>query len=248
MIIKILLADDQRLVREGIKAILKHEPEIKVVGTAQDGQSAIAQVKKLQPDIVLIDIEMPKMNGITATRYICRCLPHTKVIVLTSHNNDDYLAQAIEAGASGYLLKNSLLHELTQAIYALGEGSGTTPIKFKRLAQGAAKIPAAKIDRYQKKITYLRKYRTSIYKPNSNQRHKQRLFTRARSSQLTDFGITKANLAPIFGDFGTNEILMSHHNSKLNSSPGFDRQRYLKRIGLLLIAIASFVLSIIIFQ
>ncbi|MEM8720184.1 MAG: response regulator transcription factor [Cyanobacteria bacterium P01_G01_bin.39] len=248
MIIKILLADDQRLIREGIKAILKQEPEIKVVGTAQDGKSAIAQVKKLQPDIVLIDIEMPKMNGITATKYICQCLPDTKVIVLTSHKNDDYLAQAIEAGASGYLLKNSLLHELTQAIYALSKDCNTAPIMFKRLNRGAAKIPAANIDRHQQKITYLRKYRASIYKPRSHQRHKQRLLTRARSSQATDFGITKANLAPIFSDFDAKEMLVSHHHSKLNSSPDFDRQRYLRRIGLLLIAIASFVLSIIIFK
>ncbi|MEM7595120.1 MAG: response regulator transcription factor [Cyanobacteria bacterium P01_A01_bin.83] len=248
MIIKILLADDQRLIREGIKAILKQEPKIKVVGTAQDGKSAIAQVKKLQPDIVLIDIEMPKMNGITATKYICQCLPSTKVIILTSHQNDDYLAQAIEAGASGYLLKNSLLRELTQAIYALSKGSGTAPIIFERLNRGAAKITAVNIDRYQKKITYLRKYRTSIYKPRSNQRHKQRLLTKVRSGQSTDFGITKVNLAPRFSGFDTNKISTSHQSSKLSASSGFDRQRYLRKIGLLLIAIASFILSIIIFK
>ena len=111
--IKLLLADDQFLILEGIKAILEHEPEIQVVGTARDGKTAIAQAKKLRPDILLIDIEMPKMNGITATKYIRKYLPDTKVIVLTSHSSQDYLADALLAGASGYLLKDSLNELLT---------------------------------------------------------------------------------------------------------------------------------------
>ncbi|MEN9519942.1 MAG: hypothetical protein RLZZ381_2530, partial [Cyanobacteriota bacterium] len=77
MKIKIFLADDQYLMLEGIKAILKHEPEIEIVGTARDGHSAVNQVIKLQPDLVLIDIEMPKMNGIVATKYICKHVPDT---------------------------------------------------------------------------------------------------------------------------------------------------------------------------
>ncbi|MEM6611573.1 MAG: response regulator transcription factor [Cyanobacteria bacterium P01_C01_bin.72] len=120
--IKILLADDQCLMLEGIKAILKHEPEIEIVGTAQDGQSAIAQVIKLRPDLVLIDIEMPRMNGIVATKYICENMPDTRVIVLTSHKKQSYLTQALQAGASGYLLKDTLVEDLKQAIHSLGRG------------------------------------------------------------------------------------------------------------------------------
>ena len=146
MIIKILLVDDQSLMLEGIKTILQHEPEIEVVGTARDGQSAIAQVKKLHPDIVLIDVEMPRMNGLVATKYICQYLPQTKVIVLTSHNSEEYLTQALQAGAAGYLLKNSLLSDLKQAIYSLGKGA--LYIESQMLTATENKISTKNIIRY----------------------------------------------------------------------------------------------------
>ena len=104
--IKILIVDDQRLILEAVKAILKDESQIEIVGTAQNGQSAIVQVTKLKPDIVLIDIEMPKMDGIIATRYISQHSPNTKIIILTSHKSDNYVTKALQAGASIYLLKN----------------------------------------------------------------------------------------------------------------------------------------------
>ncbi|MEM9506427.1 MAG: response regulator transcription factor [Cyanobacteria bacterium P01_E01_bin.35] len=245
MMIKILLADDQYLMLEGIKAVLKHEPEIEVVGTAQDGRSAIAQVKKLQPDLVLIDIEMPKMNGITATRYIRKHLPSTKVIVLTSHKNEEYITQALQAGASGYLLKNSLLRDLKQAIYALGRGYSL--VESQVLTQAVTKIQTPNVIKYQEKIAYFKKHRKSIYKPAANQQSKQPLPITTRTSQVNDFGITRANLAPIFDDLDSNKILMTYHNLQAPSSPRFNRQRYLKRIAWLLVAIASFVLSVIIF-
>jgi DNA-binding NarL/FixJ family response regulator len=122
MKIEILLVDDQFLILEGIKAILEPEPAIKVVGTAYDGKTAIALVKKLRPNILLIDIEMPNMNGISATKYICKYFPNTKVIVLTSHKNQDYIAEALLAGASGYLWKGNLIEDLKQEIYAFGKG------------------------------------------------------------------------------------------------------------------------------
>lgn len=161
--IKILLADDQFLMLEGIKAILEHESEIEVVGTAQDGQAAIAQVKKLQPDILLIDIEMPKMNGIVATKYICKYLPNTRVIVLTSHKSQDYIAQALLAGASGYLLKDSLIKDLKQAIYSLGSGHACAEAKI--LTKEVNKNRTTNVVKYQQKIIYLKKYRKSIYQP-----------------------------------------------------------------------------------
>ncbi len=255
MTIKILLADDQYLIVEGIKSILKHESEIEVVGTAYDGHSAIAQVKKLQPDIVLIDIEMPKMNGITATRYICEYLPSTRVIVLTSHKNPIYITQALRAGASGYLLKDTLLEDLKQAIYSLGRGYSYIEVKL--LTQAVNPAPTAHVNQDQKKITYLKKYRKNIYNPPRKRQGRQSLWRknleRKSTSKSTKFRTTKANQTPIFDsptDPTVKELFPTEQNlpnSRVHHSHQFNRQRYLKRIAWLSVAIASFVLSVIIF-
>lgn len=251
MKIKIFLADDQYLMLEGIKAILKHEPEIEIVGTAQDGHSAVTQVIKLQPDLVLIDIEMPKMNGIMATKYICKHVPDTKVIVLTSHKQQSYIAEAIQAGASGYLSKDSLIQDLKQTIHSLGTD----------YARAEGKLLTQTIERKQtvnivppKKSLYLQRYRKSIYQPALK---KQRLQIKQNSSKILvrnlANGISKASLAPIF-DFDsptTQEIMLldrtKSQNCRLYRQPKFNRQRYLQRIILMLIAIASFVVSVIVF-
>ena len=246
MVIRILLVDDQFLILEGIKAILEHESEIKIVGTAQDGQTAIAQAKKLRPDILLIDIEMPKMNGILATKHICKYLPNTTVIVLTSHKDQDYIAEALLAGASGYLLKGSLIKDLKQEIYSFG--SGYSGAKAKLLTQTVKKDSTTNVVKYQEKIIYFQKYRKNIYKPAVNQ--KKQLLCKTTNIRLPSLGITKASLAPIFNPT-TREILET--NFKNSSPPSiysprrFNRRKYLRRIIWLLLAIASVVLSIIIF-
>ena len=120
--IRILLVDDQNIVRQGIQALLEPRPKLKVVGTAEDGNSAIEQVGILMPDIVLMDIEMPVMNGIIATQKICQQFPKTKVLVLSSHKDLEYVTQAIQAGAEGYLLKNTLAEDLEQAIWSVYRG------------------------------------------------------------------------------------------------------------------------------
>ena len=255
MTIEILLVDDQDLMLEGIKAILKHEPGIKIVGTAKDGQSAIAQVIKLRPDIVLIDIEMPRMNGIVAIEYICHNLPHTRAIVLSSHKEQNYVDKALQAGASGYLLKNTLIQDLKQAIYAFGRGYSY--VESQSSTQNK-RISPSKIASYKKRITYLQKHRKSIYKPSSGRasqksqpRVRRQIFT-SKSSAAS--GISKASLAPIF-DFKLPATTPDSfppeprkpQNRPLYSQPKFNRQRYLRRIALMLMAIVSFILSIIIF-
>ncbi len=120
--IRILLVDDQNLVQEGIKSLLNQNPEFKVIGTVKDGRSAVKQINLLNPDIVLLDIEMPGMNGITATKYISRLSPKTKVIILSSHEDKKYLTQALMAGAKGYILKSSLITDLKQSIIAVNNG------------------------------------------------------------------------------------------------------------------------------
>ena len=120
--IRILLVDDQNIVRQGIQALLEPRPKLKVVGTAEDGDSAIEQVGTLMPDVVLMDIEMPVMSGITATQKICQQFPETKVLVLSSHEDRESVTQALEAGAEGYLLKNTLAEDLEQAIWSVYRG------------------------------------------------------------------------------------------------------------------------------
>ncbi|MGF1587959.1 MAG: response regulator [Pleurocapsa sp.] len=120
--IRILLVDDQSFARRFIQQSLKEDLNLNIVGTAQNGQEAIAQVKSLNPDVVLIDLEMPEMDGITATDIIVRQFPNCKVLVLSSHETGEYLQKALRAGAKGYLLKGSPARELANAIHSVHRG------------------------------------------------------------------------------------------------------------------------------
>ena len=114
--IKILLVDDQALLCEVLKTWLDVEKDIQVLGVAHDGQKAIEAVEELQPDIVLMDIDMPQMNGLKATEIISQRFPQVKVIFLSGHDDDVYLGKSLRAGAKGYLLKNTTAEELVQKI------------------------------------------------------------------------------------------------------------------------------------
>lgn len=100
--IKILIVDDGHLIRQGLKALLELEPDLQIVGEAQNGQIALARVKELQPDVVLMDIRMPIMDGVTATKEICQQFPHVNILVLTTFDDDTYVAAAIRAVNLGY--------------------------------------------------------------------------------------------------------------------------------------------------
>jgi RND family efflux transporter MFP subunit len=135
--IRILLVDDQNLMREGLQALLEHRPRLKIVGTAKDGNSAIERVKTLRPDVVLIDIEMPGMSGITATQKICQQFTLMKVLVLSSHENQEYVVKALQAGAQGYLLKNTLVaDDLEHAIWSVYRGYSQLESKLLTKALG----------------------------------------------------------------------------------------------------------------
>ncbi|MBV8884255.1 MAG: response regulator transcription factor [Chroococcidiopsidaceae cyanobacterium CP_BM_RX_35] len=120
--IRILLVDDQRVIREGLQALLEPEVDFQVVGSANDGQTAIEQVEALQPDVVLIDIQMPRMDGVTATRIITQRFSETKVLVLSSYDDEASLANALRAGAKGYLLKDTPATELADAVRSVNKG------------------------------------------------------------------------------------------------------------------------------
>jgi DNA-binding NarL/FixJ family response regulator len=120
--IKILLADDQSLIRKGLSALLTADEDFVIVGEAANGQEAIDLTAQLQPDIVLMDIQMPIVDGVAGTREICQRFPTVRVLVLTTFGDQEYVNQALQAGACGYLLKNTPYDELNQAIRLVSKG------------------------------------------------------------------------------------------------------------------------------
>ena len=116
--IKVLIADDHRVVREGLAAILKTKDDINVVGEAQDGVEAVEKTKTLMPDVILMDVSMPRMGGIEATRQIKREFPHMGIVALTMYEEQQYIFDLVRAGATGYLLKDSESSQIVAAIRA----------------------------------------------------------------------------------------------------------------------------------
>lgn len=120
--IRLLLADDHAVVRSGTRQLLERQPDFEIVGEASDGSEAITMTKELQPDVVLMDVRMPKVSGVEATRRIKADCPGIKVLVLTAHDDDEYVFALLQAGANGYLLKTAEIEELVQAIRTVAEG------------------------------------------------------------------------------------------------------------------------------
>ncbi|BAU05378.1 response regulator [Fischerella sp. NIES-3754] len=120
--IKVLLVDDQNLIRQGLKALLELEPDLEIVGEAENGEAAITLIEELHPDVVLMDIRMPIMDGVAATREIHKRFSNIQILVLTTFDNDEYVTAALQNGAMGYLLKDTPSEELAVAIRAVHKG------------------------------------------------------------------------------------------------------------------------------
>jgi DNA-binding NarL/FixJ family response regulator len=120
--ITVLLAEDHTIVREGFRKMLELEDDIAVVGEAQNGRLAVVLAKKLKPDVVLMDIAMPQLNGLEAARQLQKTLPATKVLMLSAHSDDSYVKNATDAGAVGFLLKQTSAHDVCRAIREVSQG------------------------------------------------------------------------------------------------------------------------------
>jgi len=170
MSIRLIVADDQRLFRQSLRIVLDHEPGMKVVGEAGDGQEAYEQTKALRPDIVLMDVEMPKLDGIAATRLLVKALVGIKILMLSSYSDDDRVLHGIRAGAVGYIVKDSTPEEfvkIIRATYAAEEISSPYlanlhPVVLARLRGGLAKpdgalleIPELHLSARQREIVHL---------------------------------------------------------------------------------------------
>ena len=134
---RIVLADDHAILREGIRALLEDQSDMTVIGEAADGRKAVELARDLSPDIIVMDIGMPLLNGLEATRQIKHSFPQVAVLVLTMHDNEEYVSQILAAGASGYVLKRAASSELVTAIRAVAAGqSYLSPAVTKLLIEG----------------------------------------------------------------------------------------------------------------
>jgi DNA-binding NarL/FixJ family response regulator len=149
-IARIAIVDDQEVVRAGLKAMLSAESDLEIVGEAADGREALELCHRVKPDLALVDVRMPHMDGLAATRTIKRQLPNTSVLILTVHENEDYMLEAIRAGASGYVLKDAPRQQLLNAIHKVLEGETTLNRKLatRLLQQLASEVS----DRREKKL------------------------------------------------------------------------------------------------
>ncbi len=144
--IRLFLCDDHTLFRQGIRKLLELEPDITIVGEAGNGQEMLDMVKKAGPDVILMDIGMPKMDGVAATYKIKKILPHTGIIILTVYEDEPHIFQAIKAGAMGYLLKDVSIEELIEAIRSVNKGEALIqPLIATKVVKESAMLDKRKI-------------------------------------------------------------------------------------------------------
>lgn len=214
--IRVLLAEDHTIVRKGIRSLLEGEPDIEVVGEAGNGREALEKVEKLLPDVVVMDISMPILSGLEATRFIAKKFPEIKVLALTVHTNEEYILQLLRLGASGYLVKQAAPEELVAAIKAVFRGDCfLSPVISGHVIDGYARL--AKMmettERYEKLTNREREILQLIAEGHTNKEiarmlylsvktvetHRARLMKKLdihSASELTRYAIQKGIIRP----------------------------------------------------
>ena len=143
MSVRVLIVDDDELMRAGLRGVLASDPEIEIAGEAADGRDAVYRARKLEPDVVLMDVRMPDVDGISATRQLLDALRETRVMILTTFEDDDYIFGALNAGASGFLLKRTRPEDLIAAIHTIAAGDSLlSPSVTSRVIERMARQPA----------------------------------------------------------------------------------------------------------
>jgi DNA-binding NarL/FixJ family response regulator len=151
---RVLLVDDDALMRAGLRGILEREPAIEVVGEAADGREAVDRTRRLRPELVLMDIRMPGVDGIAATRDVLAAMPAVRVVILTTFERDDYIFGALRAGASGFLLKRTRPEDLVAAIHTVAAGDSLlSPSVTSRVIARMARAPVATADARLERLT-----------------------------------------------------------------------------------------------
>jgi DNA-binding NarL/FixJ family response regulator len=153
--ITVLLAEDHQIVREGFRSLLEHEHDIEVVGEAETGRQAVQLTRKLRPAVVVMDIAMPLLNGLEATRQIRKEFPETKVLILSAHSDDAYVEQVAVLGAAGFLLKQTSSHELATAIREVQKGNTFFSPSISRRVHDRSQKPADRAANLRKKTNRL---------------------------------------------------------------------------------------------
>jgi len=147
MSIRVVIADDQSMVRAGFRSLLQAEPDIDVVAEAADGEQAISAVRRFKPDVALMDIRMPNVDGLEATRRIVEDGSATRILILTTFDVDEYVYSGLRAGASGFLLKDASPEQLIAAIHVITEGEAVlAPSVTRRVVEAFARLPAPQDD------------------------------------------------------------------------------------------------------
>lgn len=206
---RVVIADDHALVRDGTREFLDREDDIEVVGEVADGEAAVALTLDLEPDVVVMDVGMPLLNGVEATRRIKQDLPETAVLVLTVHDEDAYVFAVLEAGAAGYLLKDVPAAEVVRAVRAVRDGESVlhpavTEKVLGRFRGGGASAPAAAFDLSDREQDVLRTAATGQsnkevaaalgISPRTVQEHLRSVFRKLGAASRTEAVITALRL------------------------------------------------------